>query len=88
MTGTKRKKKSVLWSRMKNPHCEDFKQWGRRRLPVLEWARHYNLKEDLPPDTVSGIMLAVQQVTQGNVPRSFFLFYAEQMSLCFSGRVL
>ncbi|XP_035887125.1 anion exchange transporter isoform X2 [Phyllostomus discolor] len=65
MTGTKRKKKNVLWSRMKNPHCEDLKQWGRRRLPVLEWALHYNLKEDLPPDTVSGIMLAVQQVTQG-----------------------
>ncbi|XP_045717484.1 anion exchange transporter isoform X1 [Phyllostomus hastatus] len=65
MTGTKRKKKSVLWSRMKNPHCEDLEQWGRRRLPVLEWALHYNLKEDLPPDTVSGIMLAVQQVTQG-----------------------
>ncbi|KAM5315019.1 anion exchange transporter isoform 2-T3 [Glossophaga mutica] len=65
MTGTKRRKKNVPWSRVKAPHCEDFEQWGRRRLPVLEWALHYNLKENLPPDTVSGIMLAVQQVTQG-----------------------
>lgn len=31
----------------------------------MEWALHYNLKENLLPDTVSGIMLAVQQVTQG-----------------------
>lgn len=31
----------------------------------MEWAPHYNLKENLLPDTVSGIMLAVQQVTQG-----------------------
>ncbi|XP_054446027.1 anion exchange transporter [Pteronotus mesoamericanus] len=65
MTGTKRKKKSELWNRMKIPHCEDFKQWSRRRLPILEWALHYNLKENLLPDTVSGIMLAIQQVTQG-----------------------
>lgn len=40
----------------------------------MEWALHYNLKENLPPDTVSGIMLAVQQVTQGNVLCSFFCF--------------
>nr|XP_036851377.1 anion exchange transporter [Manis javanica] len=65
MTGAKRKKKSVLWSKMHTPHCEDFKQWCRRRLPILEWAPHYNLRENLLPDTVSGIMLAVQQVTQG-----------------------
>nr|XP_031547009.1 anion exchange transporter isoform X3 [Vicugna pacos] len=65
MTGAKRKKKSVLWSKMHTPHCEDFKQWCRRRLPILEWATCYNLKENLLPDTVSGIMLAVQQVTQG-----------------------
>ncbi|XP_005381830.1 PREDICTED: anion exchange transporter isoform X2 [Chinchilla lanigera] len=65
MTGAKRKKKSVLWSKMHSPHCEDIKQWCRRRLPILEWAPHYNLKENLLPDTVSGIMLAVQQVTQG-----------------------
>ncbi|XP_026351548.3 anion exchange transporter [Ursus arctos] len=65
MTGAKRKKKGVLWSKIHTPHCEDFKQWCRRRLPILEWAPRYNLKENLLPDTVSGIMLAVQQVTQG-----------------------
>nr|XP_026239211.1 anion exchange transporter isoform X2 [Urocitellus parryii] len=65
MTGAKRKKKSMFWSKMHPPHYEDIKQWCRRRLPILEWAPHYNLKENLLPDTVSGIMLAVQQVTQG-----------------------
>uniref|UniRef100_A0A8D2AF48 Solute carrier family 26 member 7 n=1 Tax=Sciurus vulgaris TaxID=55149 RepID=A0A8D2AF48_SCIVU len=65
MTGAKRKKKSMLWSKMHPPHYEDIKRWCRRRLPILEWAPHYNLKENLLPDAVSGIMLAVQQVTQG-----------------------
>ncbi|XP_006859285.1 PREDICTED: anion exchange transporter [Chrysochloris asiatica] len=65
MTGAKRKKKSVSWSKMYAPHCEDIKKWCRRRLPVLEWAPQYNLKENLLPDAVSGIMLGVQQVTQG-----------------------
>ncbi|XP_041911901.1 anion exchange transporter isoform X3 [Arvicola amphibius] len=65
MTGAKRKKKSALWGKVHAPHCEDVKQWWRRRLPILEWAPQYNLKENLLPDTVSGLMLAVQQVTQG-----------------------
>uniref|UniRef100_A0AC11B2B4 Solute carrier family 26 member 7 n=1 Tax=Ovis aries TaxID=9940 RepID=A0AC11B2B4_SHEEP len=65
MTGAKRKKKSMPWSKMRMPRCEDFKLWCRRRLPILEWATHYSLKESLLPDTVSGMMLAVQQVAQG-----------------------
>uniref|UniRef100_A0A8C2RJP8 Anion exchange transporter n=1 Tax=Capra hircus TaxID=9925 RepID=A0A8C2RJP8_CAPHI len=65
MTGAKRKKKSMPWSKMRMPRCEDFKQWCRRRLPILEWATHYSLKESLLPDAVSGMMLAVQQVAQG-----------------------
>ncbi|XP_007946939.1 anion exchange transporter [Orycteropus afer afer] len=65
MTGAKRKKKNVPWSKLHAPHCEDVKKWCKRRLPILEWAPQYNLKENLLPDTVSGIMLAVQQVTQG-----------------------
>ncbi|XP_055459482.1 anion exchange transporter isoform X2 [Psammomys obesus] len=65
MTGAKRKKKSALWGKMHTPHCEDIKQWCKRRLPILEWAPQYNLRENLLPDTVSGVMLAVQQVTQG-----------------------
>ncbi|XP_058524788.1 anion exchange transporter isoform X2 [Ochotona princeps] len=65
MTGAKRKKKSMLWRKRHTPQCEDIKEWCRRRLPILEWAPQYNVKENLLPDTVSGIMLAVQQVTQG-----------------------
>ncbi|XP_028635652.1 anion exchange transporter isoform X2 [Grammomys surdaster] len=65
MTGAKRKKRSALWGKMHTPHREDIKQWCKRRLPILEWAPQYNLKENLLPDTVSGVMLAVQQVTQG-----------------------
>ncbi|XP_060242000.1 anion exchange transporter isoform X2 [Meriones unguiculatus] len=65
MTGAKRKKKSALWGKMHTPHCEDIKQWCKRRLPILEWAPQYNLRENLLPDIVSGVMLAVQQVTQG-----------------------
>lgn len=55
----------MLWGKMHTPHREDIKQWCKRRLPILEWAPQYNLKENLLPDTVSGIMLAVQQVAQG-----------------------
>ncbi|XP_036597594.1 anion exchange transporter isoform X5 [Trichosurus vulpecula] len=65
MTGAKRKKNSVVWRKINSFHCADIKQWCLRRLPILEWAPCYNLKENLIPDTVSGIMLAVQQVTQG-----------------------
>ncbi|XP_029389292.1 anion exchange transporter isoform X3 [Mus pahari] len=65
MTGAKRKKRSALWGKMHAPHREDIKQWCKRRLPILEWAPQYNLKENLLPDTVSGVMLAVQQVAQG-----------------------
>lgn len=78
MTGAKRKKKSVLWSQVKAPRGEGVKQWCRRRLPILEWALHYNPKENLLPDTVSGIMLAVQQVTQGNVLHLIFLFLCRE----------
>ncbi|XP_074125814.1 anion exchange transporter isoform X1 [Sminthopsis crassicaudata] len=65
MTGVKRKKNNVVWRKINSFQCADFKQWCLRRLPILEWAPCYNLKENLIPDTVSGIMLAVQQVTQG-----------------------
>ncbi|KAL1775735.1 anion exchange transporter isoform X1 [Sigmodon hispidus] len=65
MMGAKRKKKNVLWGKIQPPHCEDIKRWCKRRLPILEWAPQYNLRENLLPDTVSGVMLAVQQVTQG-----------------------
>uniref|UniRef100_A0A8D0L3P2 Solute carrier family 26 member 7 n=1 Tax=Sphenodon punctatus TaxID=8508 RepID=A0A8D0L3P2_SPHPU len=65
MTGAKRKKKSAVWRKIHALRYEDVKLWCIRRLPVLEWAPTYNLKENLIPDTVSGMMLAIQQVTQG-----------------------
>lgn len=46
---------------------EDVKAWCLRRLPVVRWLPIYNWKENLIPDTVSGMMLAIQQVTQGMV---------------------
>lgn len=67
MTGSKRKKENAVWRKIHALRCEDFKVWGLRRLPVLEWAPKYNWKTDLVPDTISGMMLAVQQVTQGTV---------------------
>ncbi|XP_066481691.1 anion exchange transporter [Tiliqua scincoides] len=65
MSGAKRKKKNAIWRKIHALRCEDFKLWCLRRLPVLEWAPKYNWKTDLVPDTISGMMLAVQQVTQG-----------------------
>ncbi|XP_034981154.1 anion exchange transporter [Zootoca vivipara] len=65
MAGAKRKKKNAIWRKIHALRYEDFKLWCVRRLPVLEWAPNYNWKADLLPDTISGMMLAVQQVTQG-----------------------
>ncbi|XP_033011439.1 anion exchange transporter isoform X1 [Lacerta agilis] len=65
MAGAKRKKKNAIWRNIHALRYEDFKLWCVRRLPVLEWAPNYNWKADLLPDTISGMMLAVQQVTQG-----------------------
>uniref|UniRef100_A0A6J0V9B0 Anion exchange transporter n=1 Tax=Pogona vitticeps TaxID=103695 RepID=A0A6J0V9B0_9SAUR len=65
MTGTKRKKKNAIWRKIPALRYEDFRRWCVKRLPVLEWAQNYNWKTDLVPDTVSGMMLAIQQVTQG-----------------------
>ncbi|XP_060631571.2 anion exchange transporter [Anolis sagrei] len=65
MTGTKREKKNAIWRKIHALRFEDVKRWCVRRLPVLEWAPNYNWRADLVPDTVSGMMLAVQQVIQG-----------------------
>ncbi|KAG8133774.1 putative Anion exchange transporter protein [Naja naja] len=65
MTGPKRKQENALWRKIHAFRYENFKLWCVSRLPVLEWAPHYCWKMDLLPDTVSGMMLAVQQVTQG-----------------------
>nr|XP_032661171.1 anion exchange transporter isoform X3 [Chelonoidis abingdonii] len=65
MAGAKRRKKSAVWRKIHALRCEDIKLWCVRRLPILKWAPSYNLKENLIPDTVSGMMLAIQQVLQG-----------------------
>ncbi|NXR57264.1 S26A7 protein, partial [Hippolais icterina] len=64
MTGAKRKT-STVWRKMQAVRFEDIKAWCMRRLPILKWVPVYNWKENLVPDTVSGMMLAIQQVTQG-----------------------
>uniref|UniRef100_A0A8C9MHA4 Solute carrier family 26 member 7 n=1 Tax=Serinus canaria TaxID=9135 RepID=A0A8C9MHA4_SERCA len=64
MTGAKRKR-STVWRKVQAVRFEDIKAWCMRRLPVLEWVPVYNWKENLVPDTISGMMLAIQQVTQG-----------------------
>lgn len=66
MTGAKRKR-SAVWRKIQAVRSEDIKVWCMRRLPILKWAPVYNWKENLLPDTVSGMMLAIQQVTQGTV---------------------
>ncbi|XP_038247027.1 anion exchange transporter [Dermochelys coriacea] len=65
MAEAKRRKKSVVWRKIHALRCEDIKLWCVRRLPILKWAPSYNLKENLIPDTVSGMMLTIQQVPQG-----------------------
>nr|XP_009941812.1 PREDICTED: anion exchange transporter [Opisthocomus hoazin] len=64
MTGAKRKR-SAVWRKIQSVRFEDIKVWCMARLPILKWVPIYNWKENLFPDAVSGMMLAIQQVTQG-----------------------
>ncbi|KAJ7403747.1 hypothetical protein BTVI_75391 [Pitangus sulphuratus] len=64
MTGAKRER-STVWRKIQAVRFEDIKAWCMQRLPILKWVPVYNWKESLVPDTVSGMMLAIQQVTQG-----------------------
>ncbi|OXB75871.1 UNVERIFIED_CONTAM: hypothetical protein H355_016626 [Colinus virginianus] len=64
MAGAKRQR-SAVWGKIQAVRREDIKEWCVRRLPILEWVPVYNWKENLVPDAVSGMMLAIQQVTQG-----------------------
>ncbi|KAM9574207.1 anion exchange transporter [Guaruba guarouba] len=64
MTGAKRKRNTVC-RKIQAFRFEDIKIWCLRRLPILKWMPVYNWKENLIPDTVSGMMLAIQQMTQG-----------------------
>ncbi|KAI6075145.1 Anion exchange transporter [Aix galericulata] len=57
--------RSTGWRKVPALRLEDIRHWWMRRLPVLEWVPAYDWKENLVPDAVSGMMLAIQQVTQG-----------------------
>ncbi|XP_035174144.1 anion exchange transporter [Oxyura jamaicensis] len=57
--------RSAGWRKVRALRLEDIRHWWMRRLPVLEWVPAYAWKENLVPDAVSGMMLAIQQVTQG-----------------------
>ncbi|MEE6463589.1 hypothetical protein FKM82_005963 [Ascaphus truei] len=56
---------SLTWVRISTLSFSDVRLWWKRRMPILEWAPKYRLQENLLPDTVSGMMLTVQQVAQG-----------------------
>ncbi|XP_054241376.1 anion exchange transporter [Indicator indicator] len=64
MTGAKRKRNAV-WRKIQAVRFKDIKAWCLGRLPIVKWLPIYNWKDNLVPDTASGMMLAIQQVTQG-----------------------
>eukprot|EP00076_Gallus_gallus_P038267 XP_025003805.1 anion exchange transporter isoform X2 [Gallus gallus] len=68
MAGAERRR-STVWGKIRAVRCEDVKEWCVRRLPILEWVPIYDWKENLVPDAVSGMMLAIQQVTQDEQTR-------------------
>ncbi|CAH2285552.1 anion exchange transporter isoform X1, partial [Pelobates cultripes] len=55
----------VTLERISNIGFADVKHWCLRRLPILSWVPRYSLQENLLADTVSGMMLTIQQVAQG-----------------------
>ncbi|XP_056378322.1 anion exchange transporter [Hyla sarda] len=68
MTREKPCRKSYLclpWKRLTSIRRSDVRRWWLRRIPILEWAPKYKLREYVFPDLISGMMLAVQQVAQG-----------------------
>lgn len=62
-----KRSRSTGWRKVRALRLEDVRHWWMRRLPVLEWVPAYAWKENLVPDAVSGMMLVIQQVTQGTV---------------------
>ncbi|CAI9558029.1 unnamed protein product [Staurois parvus] len=45
--------------------CSEIKAWCLGRIPILEWAPKYDLRQNLIPDCISGTMLTVHQVAHG-----------------------
>ncbi|KAG8441829.1 hypothetical protein GDO86_010854 [Hymenochirus boettgeri] len=56
---------SSTWERISSIGPSDVTIWFCRRFPILEWAPRYSPRDSLLPDTVAGMMLTVQQITQG-----------------------
>ncbi|KAM3927685.1 anion exchange transporter isoform 1-T1 [Leptodactylus fuscus] len=67
MTSKKARKGCVcsLWERVSAITLSEVKRWWLRRIPILEWAPKYKLREYFLPDLIAGMMLSIQQVAQG-----------------------
>jgi hypothetical protein len=49
-----------------------FKRQLFKRIPFLEWIQHYNTKEWIVPDIVSGLTIGIVHIPQGNKKLFFF----------------
>ncbi|XP_073488039.1 anion exchange transporter isoform X1 [Aquarana catesbeiana] len=56
---------SMLFKQISSIGCSEIKAWCLRRIPILEWAHKYNLRQNLIPDCISGTMLTVHQLAHG-----------------------
>ncbi|XP_075069876.1 anion exchange transporter isoform X2 [Mixophyes fleayi] len=56
---------NLIWERISTIGLSEVRGWWLRRVPILEWAPRYNIRDNLIPDSISGMMLTVQQVAQG-----------------------
>ena len=48
-----------------------FKRQLFKRIPFLDWIRHYNVKEWLVSDIVSGLTIGIVHIPQGRLKSSF-----------------
>ncbi|KAM5157492.1 anion exchange transporter [Mantella aurantiaca] len=65
MTESCRKRYHLRLEQISSIGCSEIKAWCLRRIPLLEWAPKYNLRNNLIPDCISGTMLTVHQVAHG-----------------------
>ncbi|XP_053323886.1 anion exchange transporter [Spea bombifrons] len=56
---------ALSWERISSIGSADVRRWCLQRIPILNWAPSYSLRDNLFPDFISGLMLTVQQVAQG-----------------------
>ncbi|XP_072007618.1 anion exchange transporter isoform X1 [Engystomops pustulosus] len=55
----------LLCERLSTISMAQVRRWWLRRIPILDWAPNYKLREYFIPDFIGGLMLTVQQVAQG-----------------------